>query len=120
MNNEEHKALAECLQEPLDTDNGHYLAAQLSDRAAWQSRVSLAHRAAEEELSRVKGLTFDTSLSSEDKRKIDLIFKIRSEQRLVDELSDKADILKMHISLGQTLLRSIQGEQQAGLGTGLK
>lgn len=115
MDTTETQQLEACLQEPLDTDNGHYLAQQLSTRAAWQSRVSLAHRKAEEELSRVKGLTFDTSLSSEDKRKVDLIFKIRSEQRLVDELSDKSDILKMHISLGQTLLRSIQGEQQAGL-----
>lgn len=103
------------LDEQLDTDNGHVLREQLSKAEAWQRRVSSAYRAAEQALSTAKGKCFNPTLSSEDKRKIDLEYKVRDEQKAVDQLSDAANILSRRVSFGQTMLRSIQGEMESGL-----
>lgn len=103
------------LAEPLDTDDGHALTEQLAIRASWQARVSVMYREAEQELSKRRGQLFDPSLSSEDKRKISLEHAVRDFKLEADKLSDLADILKQHISLGQTLLRSMQAEMRSGL-----
>lgn len=106
--------LEQILEQPLNTDNPHALAAQLSQRAAWQARVSVQYREAEETLARAKGQLFNPSLSSEDKRKIDLLYQVREQQKAVDLFSDQSDILKQHISLGQSLLRSMESEMKVG------
>lgn len=107
------------LDEPLNVDDGHVLAAQLVQAEAWGARVSQKFREAEETLSLMKGKTFNPSLSSEDKRKVDLEFKVRAEQRQVNELADLADIIKRRISLGQSLLKNFQVEMQSGVNLGV-
>ena len=111
----ELEPLKALLVEPLDVENPTLMASQLVQIEAWQSLVSVRYREAEQELSRMKGMMFDTSLSSEDKRKIDLEHKVRVPQLYVNLLSDMADIIRRRISLGQTLLKSAKAEIESGL-----
>lgn len=113
MERVEYDAIKVMLDTPLDTDNGNTLRTQLAQRAGWQYRVSLAHRQAEHALSTKKGKVFNPSLSSEDKRKQDLEYQVRDEQKTVNELYDLSRILSDQLSLGQSLLRSLEGEARA-------
>lgn len=108
----ELEEVRQILTEPLETDRGNALSVQLSLRAAWQSRISALHREAEEMLSRKRGQLYPQE-SSEDKRRAKIDFLCAAEQRQVDELKDLADILTKHLSLGQSLLRSLEAERRS-------
>jgi len=112
---EDLEPLNEILMTPLDVDNPHILANQLVQVEAWQGLVSVRFRAAERDLSKLKGVMFDTSLSSEDKRKNALLHAVREPQMTADLLADMADIIRRRISLGQTLLKSAKAEIDSGL-----
>ncbi len=107
--------LEQILNEPLDTDNPHNLKNQLVKCEAWSAGLAYKHREAERELSNMRGKCFNPSLSSEDKRKIQLEYDVREYKAKADLLKDYADILKRRISLGQTMLKSMMEEQKAGL-----
>lgn len=107
--------LNEILATPLDINNPNLLSHQLVQVEAWQALVSVKYREAERDLSKVKGIMFDDTLSSEDKRKNALVYAIREEQLQVDLLADLADIIRRRISLGQTLLKSVKAELDSGL-----
>lgn len=95
------------LKVELDTDDREVLTAQLSYRAAWQSRISLMHREAKSELARARGQMFNPSLTSEDKRRIDLELRTREQQKQADLLGDLQSILAQHITLGESILASL-------------
>lgn len=113
--------LEKLLKEPLDTENPMVLHAQLSAAEAWQYIVSSRYRGAEAELARFKrqNMVFERDESgnkmTEDTRKIRLAGLSADLQETASTLGDVADILKRRISLGQTLAKSMQTEQQSGL-----
>lgn len=112
---EEFKDLRLLLDTELDVKSPEVLKEQLTQAEAWGARVSEAYRIAEQALANKKGLTFNASLSSEDKRKIDLEYKVREEQAEVDKLRDLADIIKRRISFGQTIMNSHMAEAKMGI-----
>jgi len=107
--------VAKLLETKLDTNNGHRLAEQLVEIEAWGYRISQAHRDAEHKLSEMKGKLYDPSLSSEDKRRMDLEYKVRNEARDAAKLLDAQDLVKRRISLGQTLLKNLKTELDSGV-----
>jgi hypothetical protein len=100
---------------PLNNDNPVVLREQMTQAEAYQALVSLMRREAIRELSRQKGLHFDPTLSSEDKRKIALEHDVREYQFTADSLSDLAGIIMTRISLGQSLLSSYRAEVSSGI-----
>lgn len=107
--------LRKILEQPLEVDNGHLLRTQLATRGAWQAPVSLAYRKAEKQLAEMRGKLFDPTLGSEDKRRNALEYATREYQEAVDTLKDLSQILSNHISLGQSMLRSIEAEIKGGV-----
>lgn len=101
------------LEQPLDTDNLATLADQLVERAAWQSRVSLAQRDAETLLDTKKAQAWGNGKTDMEKR-INMEAVIAGLQGDADYLKDLADILKTHILLGQSLLKSMGTEMRLG------
>jgi len=107
----EIQELRDILAVPLDKESGDVLMGQLAECEAWAGYVSLQHRQAAEELSEMKAKFFNPSLSSEDKRKIDLEGNVRSFQRASDELADLQDIIKRRVNLGQSFLSSMRADR---------
>ena len=107
--------LKKILETKLDVDNPTMIASQLAECESWSGLVATKHRNACLELSQMRGKCFNPSLSSEDKRKIDLEYQVREYQHTVDVWSDFSDIIKRRISLGQTLLKVATTEMQSGL-----
>jgi hypothetical protein len=114
-NNETITTVRDMLFEPLDNDNPVVLRDQITKAEAHQAIISLLRREAIRELSRQKGLHFDPTLSSEDKRKIALEHDVREYQFQADSLSDLAGIIMTRISLGQSLLSSSRAEVSSGI-----
>jgi hypothetical protein len=106
------QALLEC---PLDTDNHVVMAKQLADAESYQTRVSRAYREAERALNELKGKLINPSLSSEDKRKVDLNAKTAQANMDVNILADLASSIQTRISLGQSLLKNVNTEMKTGL-----
>lgn len=111
----EIRELRDLLAIPLDKESGDVLMGQLAECEAWSGYVSSQYRQAGEELSNMKAKFFNPSLSSEDKRKIDLEGNVAPYQRVADELSDLQDIIKRRISLGQSFLSSMRADKGAQL-----
>ena len=103
------------LSEPMETDNGHILRGQLALAESFQYIISLEYRKAEEELADLRGKLYNPGLKTELERKVDMERNTRAIQRHVDELADLAKCLKDRISLGQSFLKSMQAEIEAGL-----
>lgn len=83
------------------------LRTELAERAAWQSRISVLYREAKSELARARGQMFNPTLTSEDKRRIDLDHKTREQQMAADILGDLQDILAQQLVLGESILASL-------------
>lgn len=106
----ELEEIRELLKKPLNTEVGNILASQLAECESWSAYISQQYRDAVRTLNEMEGKLFNPSLSSEDKRKIDLRSNVREFQHDADVLGDLQDILKRRISLGQTILRSVTKE----------
>lgn len=106
--------LYDLLEIPLNTDSIGMLQEQLGLRAAWQARVSLAHREREAALDKLKAQVWGDGKTVDDK-KIAMKALVAEIQTAVDQFGDAADILKQHISLGQSFLRSMETELKTGL-----
>lgn len=115
MKEKELEELRTVLKEPLDHEHGSHLASQLAVCESWSGFVATRYREQALKLSEVRGKLFNPSLSSEDKRKIDLEYNTRDQQYNCDIWRDMQDILKRRISLGQTMLRSLMKEQETML-----
>lgn len=111
----ELEPIRELISQGLDTDNAVTLKSQLSLRSSYQARISYLYREAEELLAKKRRALYPVQLSSEDKRKNEIDGLVASEQRRVNELMDLAKILSDQLSLGQSLLRSMESEMKAGL-----
>jgi len=109
------------LAEELHTDNASLLLEQLAKRAAWQARVSLMYRQEAETLAKYREKAWQPAVGlggvklTVDDRKIAMEAMCAEQQRKVDELRDTAEILGGHISLGQSMLKSMSGELRAGI-----
>lgn len=108
--------LEKILQEPLDPDNPGILKGQLVVCEAWAANLALQYRAAERKLAETRKnlMVFDKDelghKMTEDLRKVRLEGLTAKEKEQANLLGDYADILKRRISLGQTMLKSIQQE----------
>lgn len=116
--------LKQILEEQLDSDNGTKLREQLTIRAKWQSFVALEHRKAKRALveARVRLIQpaeqhdgYKVVKVSVEDRKIALEGATAELSQAADELADIAKILSEHISLGQSLLRSLEAEIKGNL-----
>lgn len=113
----ELEPLQELLKQDLHHDNGNVLSEQLAKCEAWSARVSTMYREAQSELFEIrrKCLLPKSKELTELDRTTDLEAATRDFQLKADILRDLQEILKRRISLGQTMLRSIRGEQEAQL-----
>lgn len=108
---DEVKAL---LGEPLNTDDGHALANQLSEIEAWGAYVSYEYRAAARDLAEKRNQYYPQS-GTVDAKAVELAGRLAMEQEKVDGLKDISEIIVRRISLGQTLLKSMRVEAEHGL-----
>jgi hypothetical protein len=110
--------LEKILSERLDPDNPAVLKGQLVTCEAWAANLALKHRAAERELSEQKRnlMVFDKDEAghkmTEDLRKVRLDGLTAEYKEKASLYGDLADVLKRRISLGQTMLKSIQEEMK--------
>lgn len=100
---------------PLDHDNGHTLREQMAAIEPYQVFASMKYREAAESLADMRGKVYDPSGKTELERKVTMERNTRAQQREADEWQDVAKSISTRISMGQTFLRSMQSEVEAGI-----
>lgn len=111
-------SVEEILNEPLYTDNGVQLAAQLVEIEAWGARVAFLLYTAKQELDRKK---YQALLpKSKEYTDVDRVTRQESDvaeyQSKADYLAQVQELIKRRISLGQTILKAMRTEMESGVG----
>lgn len=108
----------ELLEQPLYTDNGVQLAAQLVEIEAWGSRVAFLLYSSKQELDRKKRLALLPK--SKEYTDVDRITRQEADcaeyQAKTDYLAQIQELIKRRISLGQTILKAMRTEMETRVG----
>ncbi len=110
--------LRELLNEELDHSNGQHLAQQLADAEAWSAWTSERANSYKRILSEKRGQYTYKDLSNKDtveivKARADRL--VAEDQQKYDDYKELLEIIRDRISLGQSFLRNIRAEVEAGV-----